>query len=85
MRFPLVGGGHSAWLPLDSADRVHASTERITLDVTIDYDPEEGFVLAYSAREDPSICDDLWFGSLSEAERAAEDMFAIGMKRWQTV
>ncbi len=84
VRYPIEGGGHSAWLPLDSATRFPAAARGITLDVTIEYEPGEGFILAFAAREDPSMSDDMWFGSLTEAERAAEDMFGIGPNRWES-
>ncbi len=83
VRYPVEGGGHSAWLPLDAATGFPEATRGITLDVTIEYDPEEGFILAYAAREDPSMSDDMWFGSLSEAEKTAEEMFGIGPNRWK--
>lgn len=85
VRYPVEGGGQSGWLPLDTAAGFPEATGGITVDVTIEYDPEEGFILAYVAREDPSMSDDMWFGSLSEAERAAEEMFGIGPNRWKLV
>jgi hypothetical protein len=62
-----------------------APVRSITLDVTIEYEPGDGFILAYAAREDPTFAFDDWFGSLSAAEAAAEEMFGIMKDRWQGV
>lgn len=83
IRYEYSDETQSAWLPAGSVAPSPAPARRITLDVTIEYEPGDGFILAYTAREDPTFSFDDWFGSLSAAEAAAEEMFGITSARWQ--
>jgi len=85
IRYEYADETQSGWLPPGSAASSADPARRITLDVTIEYEPGDGFILAYSAREDPTFSFDDWFGSLSAAEAAAEEMFGITLARWQNV
>lgn len=85
IRYEYADKSHSCWLPAGAESPSPDATRRITLDVTIEYEPGDGFILAYSAREDPTFAYDDWFGSLSSAEAAAEEMFGITKDHWRSV
>lgn len=77
------GNPHSGWVPPGAAMPMPEPLRRFTLDVTIEYEPGDGFLLIWQAREDPVFAGDEWFASLSAAEEAAQAMFEISPDRWQ--
>ncbi len=83
IRYEYADQTQSCWLPAGAESPLPGSIRRVTLDVTIEYEPGDGFILAYAAREDPTFAYDDWFGSLTAAESAAEEMFGIAPERWQ--
>lgn len=78
VRIEEAGDSDGAW----GAASFPAERRVLTLDLTIEYEPGDGFILTYAAREDPSFASDEWFGSLSAAEDAAEKWFGIDPDRW---
>jgi|GEM_PF-5528437 len=80
------GNAHSGWLPPGAPTPPPEPIRHLTLDVTIEYEPGDGFLLILQAREDPeAFCGDNWYGSLGAAEDDADALFGIGLDRWEVV
>ena len=77
------GEPHVGWLPPGAATPPPTPVRHATLDVTIEDDGGSGYLLVFASREADGPCGDFWFGSLADAEAAAEETFGIEPGRWQ--
>jgi hypothetical protein len=77
------GEQHTGWLPPGAATPLPTPIRHVTLDVTIEDDGGAGYLLVFTAREEPDFGNDYWFDNVADAEATAAEWFGIGPGRWQ--
>ena len=82
-RVTFGGEPHSGWLPEGASAPRPTPTRDVAPGIDIRFDGS-GYLLCWVS-EDGQVEGDLWFESLSDAEKTAANDFGVAPDQWQTV